>query len=350
MTKMRAASSSSSSASSVSSPTRNDHGDNSHNYTKSSSSARHGHAKQKSRDHPKAPAPPPPVRRTQSTEMEEDSDQDELINGESANESVSPLSSGRKTPFRSFKPRSKQSIALLNAMLRCSPFDKANGSSVHDRWQGVINILIQAGEQQVEAGGKNAYLNVIPRTCQLAWDRFKEDYNRAIESHSSERLGTTRDGWNNLVHQVLELEQAGKVRKKKGAKRSNADDGDHENNRAQLDDDAFVSRLSRRLFSDTDMSVNDDDQPQSSRHRLDDSASLHRIQKQISEFVRYAKEKIDDSSRRQEYRDKVLVDTLTNTQQKLLQTMNNLIAKQEAASERQVLAIEALTAALLRKK
>ncbi|KAF9993888.1 hypothetical protein BGZ80_004754 [Entomortierella chlamydospora] len=346
MTKMRAASSSSSSTSPASSPTRNDHGDNSHHYNKPSS-ARNGNAKQKSRDLPKASEPQSPAQRAQSTEMEDDSDQDELNNGESANESVSPISTGRKTPFRSFKPRSKQSIALLNAMLRCSPFDKANGSSVHDRWQGVINILIQAGEQQVEVGGKNAYLNVIPRTCQLAWDRFKEDYTRAIESHSSERLGMTRDGWNNLVHQVLELEQAGKVRKKKGAKRSNMDD---ENNGTQLDDDAFASRLGRRLFSDTDMSVNYDDHPQSSRLRLDDSALLHQIQKQVSELVRYAKEKSEDSSRRQEYRDKVLIDTLASTQQKFLQAMNNLVAKQEAASERQATAIEALTAALLRKK
>ncbi|KAF9173131.1 hypothetical protein BGX21_003688 [Mortierella sp. AD011] len=347
MTKMRAASSSSSSTSPTSSPTRNDHSDNSHHYNKPSSSARNGNVKQKSRDLPKALESQSPAQRAQSTEVEDDSDQDELNNGESANESVSPISAGRKTPFRSFKPRSKQSIALLNAMLRCSPFDKANGSSVHERWQGVINILIEAGEQQVEVGGKNAYLNVIPRTCQLAWDRFKEDYTRVIESHSSERLGMTRDGWNNLVHQVLELEQAGKVRKKKGAKRSNMDD---ENNGTQLDDDAFASRLSRRLFSDTDMSVNYDDHPQSSRLRLDDSALLHQIQKQVSELVRYAKEKSEDSSRRQEYRDKALIDTLASTQQKFLQTMNNLVAKQEAASERQIAAIETLTAALLRKK
>jgi len=53
----------------------------------------------------------------------------ESVNG-SACEQTPASTSGWKTPFRSFTPRSSQSIDLLKAMLFKSPFNKKNGSSV----------------------------------------------------------------------------------------------------------------------------------------------------------------------------------------------------------------------------
>ncbi|KAF9110007.1 hypothetical protein BGX27_006886 [Mortierella sp. AM989] len=270
----------------------------------------------------------------------------------SANESISPVSSGRKTPFRSFTPKSNQSIALLNAMLRNSPFDKANGPSVVERWQAVVDILIQLGERHVEGGGKNAYHNVIPRTCKLAWDRFKDDYNRTMGNRSP-GPSDAEDNWNNLVRQVMDLEQAGKGRNKKQKKSAMIVEQD-ENEGAQLDE-TFAPRINRRHFSDADMSGNEELSAESEQHpsrrlRLDESNSFQEIQNQVSNFIQYAKEKLDDSSRQQHYRDRVLVETVASSQQQLLQAVHHLIAKQEAASERQAIAIEALASAILSRK
>ncbi|KAF9981947.1 hypothetical protein BGZ79_006033 [Entomortierella chlamydospora] len=63
--------------------------------------------------------------------------------------------SGRKTPFRGFTPRSEHSINLLNAMLLMSPFDKANGPTVPERRQRVVDTLL-------ESGASKAWNGVLP--------------------------------------------------------------------------------------------------------------------------------------------------------------------------------------------
>ncbi|KAF8975349.1 hypothetical protein BGZ46_009199 [Entomortierella lignicola] len=86
------------------------------------------------------------------------------------------------------------------------------------------------------------------------------------------------------------------------------------------------------------------------KRELDESSAsaIQEIQHQFSEFVQYAKEILGEFSRQQQYRDKLL-DALTNTQHQLFKTVDNIIVKQEVATERQASAIEALASAITRK-
>jgi len=93
----------------------------------------------------------------------EESDIDS-VNG-SACKQMPVSTSGWKTPFCSFTPRSLQSIDLLKAMLFKSPFDKKNGSSILEQWQGVVGVLIQTGEGMAHGGEKNVYENVTAHAC-----------------------------------------------------------------------------------------------------------------------------------------------------------------------------------------
>ncbi|KAF9204195.1 hypothetical protein BGZ49_005590 [Haplosporangium sp. Z 27] len=86
------------------------------------------------------------------------------------------------------------------------------------------------------------------------------------------------------------------------------------------------------------------------KRELDESSAsaIQEIQHQFSEFVQYAKGILGESSRQQQYRDKLL-DALTSTQHQLFKTVDNIIAKQEITTERQASAIEALASAITRK-
>ncbi|KAF9369468.1 hypothetical protein BGX21_005949, partial [Mortierella sp. AD011] len=96
-------------------------------------------------------------------EESQDEDDENDLNDESSvddtttqNGSDGPsTSTGRKTPFRGFTARSDHSVALLKAMLFKSPFDKKNGATIPERWQGVVNVLFEGGEQLKTIGGKN---------------------------------------------------------------------------------------------------------------------------------------------------------------------------------------------------
>lgn len=311
-----------------------------------------------------------------STQIEEidatEEESQELINS----------SSIRKVPFRGFKARSQHSINLLNAILLKPPFGIENGSTVPERWQAVVNILKETGSKNA-VGGKNEYEHVIPRTCQLAWNKFRQDHNDHVRAQ--ERLTgavENEDHWTNLLRVVVELEEAELVKKKassSSSKKTSAELEEQKNKQGAALVSAAMSHMKRRRESSSDTDTSDTSGSSNIRQR-----SRQTVRSEFKDFIQMAREKIEESTSTQKVRDELLTTTFNNFEaatsrqaetiaSTIAATINQVTEKQtsslatavasametaakvhaeavEAAANRQASAMEALAAALMSRK
>jgi len=199
------------------------------------------------------------VEEDQAEEEEGEGEDDDDESGEENTMAARNISS-KKTPFRAFRARSRQAIALLKAMLLQSPFDKNNGHKVPDRWQKVVDVLIQTGEAGLCPGNRNEYEHVTTWACRLAWDRFKEAHHNHLKAQSRLTGAIDNDEWEDLVHSVIELEEVEEECKKSAAsnKKRSAELQEQSNRDGAMLVEASLQRISRAHNTSTESSVSED--------------------------------------------------------------------------------------------
>ncbi|KAG0021916.1 hypothetical protein BGZ82_011171 [Podila clonocystis] len=298
------------------------------------------------------------IEEDQEEEDENENEEEDEADDESTEENADATTSHKKskTPFRSFKPRSRQAIALLKAMLLQSPFDKKNGQLVPDRWKKVVNLLVQNGEAELRTGNRNEFEHVSVRACRLAWERFKKDHQNHLQAQARLTGAVDNDEWEDLVHSVVELEEVEEDRKKAvlASKKRSAELLEQSNRDGAMLVEASLQRMSRTRNITSD-SVSEDSGTERGRPRPRRERQQE-VQQQMVEFLQYAKDRIANSAQRQEDRDNNLKEAFQASQQQTANLLQHVLENQAQASIMQVEAsnkqtqvMEALLALLSKK-
>ncbi|KAF9436839.1 hypothetical protein BGZ76_002800 [Entomortierella beljakovae] len=275
------------------------------------------------------------------------------VSGDSDEEATSTLI--RKVPFRGFTPQSAHSFNLLNAMLRHSPFNKANGPSVPKRWGVVVDSLKVLGASNVDIGESNPYDNVIARTCQLAWSSFRASY---YEHEKAQRLTGSMQNeheWNNLLRRVVESEEREKGNDKKRKERNNplAELIEQTRDDGEILVETSTTRMKRPRIGITSESESATDSPDPEslwhyhRHQKIDTNNNNNTNNTniMEELVRFVKDQYVENRRIQQKH----ADEMRETMDRQFQMMDRQTRTMEAAFDRQTAALEALAVILSKK-
>ncbi|KAF9362622.1 hypothetical protein BGX34_005808 [Mortierella sp. NVP85] len=228
----------------------------------------------------------------------------------------------RKTPFRGFTTDSKYSKMLLKAMLLKPPFAKSEGND-SERWIKVIQILQEGTAQSATMMGTgtddNVYMNVEPRTCKLAWARFKEELK---EHDKLKKTGVVADEtpWLSLIRSVVEKEEIEEERRKNAAKSTKRSaELMEQNNRdgVNLRDAAMMAGPRRRKTGSDSDSAAPSDRTHDRKRRQDQRRQL------MEEFIQSTQLQIAESSKVYEDRHTAMMESQTN----LMTAMNNSSAQ-----------------------
>ncbi|KAF8943715.1 hypothetical protein BGZ46_006452, partial [Entomortierella lignicola] len=227
-----------------------------------------------------------------------------------------------------------------------------NGAIIPERWQGVVNVLLEGGEQLKTIGGKNVYENVAPRTCRLAWDKFKSDHHKHIQAQR--RLTgavENEDFWTNLVRSVVELEEVELDKKKETteSRKRSAELMEQGNREGALLVDASLARMRRASNTTSDGSAVEDSGTAVTYFSRSKRNRRHELQQQISQkatqFIDNAQQIIATSTQKQQDNYGELMQTPLASQQQMHIGFTQLAQAQAEAVDRQVAASDRQTAA-----
>ncbi|KAF9161543.1 hypothetical protein BGX20_002074, partial [Mortierella sp. AD010] len=269
--------------------------------------------------------------------------------------------------------------AQNGTMLFKSPFGKKNGATIPERWQGVVNVLFEGGEQLTIIGGENVYENVALRTCWLAWGRFKSGHHK----HAQAQIRLTgavenEDSWTNLVRIVAEVEEVELDKKSEAAEshKQSTELMEQSNREGALLVEASLARMCRGSKMTTDGSAAEDSGASAAYFPRSKRSQHRELQKQMSQraslFIDNTQQIIATSSQNQQDNHNELMQRQQDNHSELMQGQKELMRtfqhqmnigfsqlaqaqaeasdRKVAVSDRQTAAFEALASALLTKK
>ncbi|KAF9974815.1 hypothetical protein BGZ65_008553 [Modicella reniformis] len=231
----------------------------------------------------------------------------------------------RKAPFRLFTSDSEHSTRLLQAMLLKPPFIKSAGP-IHKRWMAVIDVLKQGAAQKAYLEAElratevtntqednNPYRNVEPRTCRLAWEKFKAEL-KEHDKQKARKTGAVADEtqWLTLIRAVVEVEELEEEKRAEAAasntRKRSAELMEQINKDGATLRDAAMQDGPRRRGAESETDSTSTSEPRRTRprkrraqdHRELIELFIQRSEKQITDASRRQKERYDEATRRQE--------------------------------------------------